>query len=141
MLFENNDFGMISFVDFPGTDFDKQLYSVDEGFTKGNMFVNEYKPYKNYKVKQIKATNKKDEKLYTIMALGFAITDLNLYLDLHPDDTENVKKFKSYVKQKETLEEEFVKEYGPLKLEQVSGNTFNWVSDFPWERMGGSMYV
>lgn len=141
MLFENNDFGIISFTDFNMNNYEKKLYSIDEGFNKGNMFPNEYKPYKNYKIKEAKATTKKEQQLYKIMALSFAITDLNLYLDLHPEDTENIKKFKSLVKQKETLEDEYVKLYGPLKLEQVNGNTFNWVSDFPWERTGGSMYV
>ena len=141
MLFDNNDFGLISFMEMPGNNFNQKISSVDDGFLKGNMFPDEYKPYKNYKVKPVKATNKKDQQLYKIMALGFAITDLNLYLDLHPEDTENVKKFRSWVKQKEALEDEFVKEYGPLKLEQVNKNTFNWVSDFPWERTGGSMYV
>lgn len=140
MLFDNNDFGLISFMELPGNDFNT-ISSVDDGFLKGNMFPDEYKPYKNYKVKPIKTTNKKEQQLYKIMALGFAITDLNLYLDLHPEDSENFKKFKSFVKQKEALEEEYVKEYGPLKLEQANGNTFNWVSDFPWKKTGGSMYV
>ena len=141
MLFDNNDYGLISLLGLPDNDSNQQLYPIEEGFMKGNMFPDEYKPYKNYKVKQIKPTNKKEEKLYKIMSLGFAITDLNLYLDLHPDNQEKLQKFKSLVKQKETLEEEYIKEYGPLKLEQVNGNTFNWVSDFPWERLGGSMYV
>lgn len=141
MLFDNNDYGLISLLGLPDNDYNQQLYPIEEGFMKGNMFPNEYKPYKNYKVKQIKPTNKKEEKLYKIMSLGFAITDLNLYLDLHPDNEEKLQKFKSLVKQKESLEEEYIKEYGPLKLEQVNGNTFNWVSDFPWERLGGSMYV
>lgn len=141
MLFDNNDYGLISLLGLPDNDYNQQLYPIEEGFMKGNMFPNEYKPYKNYKVNQIKPTNKKEEKLYKIMSLGFAITDLNLYLDLHPDNEEKLQKFKSLVKQKESLEEEYIKEYGPLKLEQVNGNTFNWVSDFPWERLGGSMYV
>lgn len=141
MLFNENDLGFISFIGMPETEYNNNLYSVDEGFTKGNMFSNEYKPYKNYKVKQIKPTNKKEEKLYKIMSLSFAITDLNLFLDLHPDNQEKYQKFKSLVKQKEILEEEYIKEYGPLKINQVNGNTFNWVSDFPWERLGGSKYV
>lgn len=141
MLFDNNDYGLVSLLGFPDNDYNQQLYPIEEGFMKGNMFPNEYKPYKNYKVKQIKPSNKKEEKLYKIMSLGFAITDLNLYLDLHPDNEEKLQKFKSLVKQKESLEEEYIKEFGPLKLEQVNGNNFNWVSDFPWERLGGSMYV
>ena len=34
---------------FPGLDFSKKYEEKDEGFLKGNMFPNEYKPYKNYK--------------------------------------------------------------------------------------------
>ena len=141
MLFDNNDFGLISFIGMSDNNQEQPIYSIDEGFMKGNMFPNEYKPYKNFKARPIKTNNKKDEKLYKIMSLGFAITDLNLYLDLYPNDQEKLQKFKSLVKQKENLEEEFIKEYGPLKLEQVNGNNFNWVSDFPWEKSGGSMYV
>ena len=141
MLFNDSDLGLISFIGISDNDYNDQLYSIDEGFMKGNMFENEYKPYKNFKVKQIKANNQKEEKLYKIMALNFAINDLNLYLDLHPDNQEKLQTFKSLIKQKETLEEEYTKEYGPLKLEQVSGKNFNWVSSFPWEKTGGSMYV
>ncbi len=141
MLFNDSDLGLISFIGISDNDYNDQLYSIDEGFMKGNMFENEYKPYKNFKVKQIKANNQKEEKLYKIMALNFAINDLNLYLDLHPDNQEKLQTFKSLIKQKETLEEEYAKEYGPLKLEQVSGKNFNWVSSFPWEKTGGSMYV
>ena len=45
MLFENNDFGLISFMNIPGNDFDSKILPVEDGFIKGNMFANEYKPY------------------------------------------------------------------------------------------------
>ena len=140
MLFENNNYDFISFVGIDKKN-EKNIFSLDEGFSKGNMFPNEYKPYKNYKPGQLKANNPKDEKLYKIMALNFAINDLNLYLDLHPNKEDEFQKFKHLLKERKILEDEFVKEYGPLKLDQVNGNTFNWVSKFPWEKDGGSMYV
>lgn len=141
MLFENNNYDVISFMEIPGSNFNRKITTVEEGFLKGNMFNDEYLPYKNYKYKVLKPTSNKEAKLYNIIALCFAINDLNLFLDLHPEDQENLQLFKSFVKQKEKLEDKYVKEFGPLKLEQVEGKSFNWVSSFPWEKMGGSMYV
>lgn len=140
MLFDNNDFGLMSYMSMPKQN-KKGLYSVEEGFMKGNMFKDEYKPYKNYKVRELIATNEKDKKLYKIMAICFAIDDLNLFLDLNPNDPEKLNMFKTLVKEKENLEKEYASVYGPLTLSQVSGNTFNWVSDFPWEKKGDGMYV
>lgn len=141
MLFDFDNYDIYSFEKIPGSDFNRKITTVTEGFLKGNMFNDEYIPYKNYKYKELKPNSDKEEKLYNIMALDFAINDLNLFLDLHPDDQENLKNYKSFVKQKEQLESEYAKEYEPLKLEQVEGKSFNWVSSFPWEKTGGSKYV
>ena len=51
MLFDGNDFNVISFMEIPGSDFNRKITTVKEGFMRGNMFNNEYIPYKNYKVK------------------------------------------------------------------------------------------
>ena len=46
-------------------DRNKKLYTPDEGFNKGNMFVNEYSKYKDY-VYKLKVSNDKDRLLYEI---------------------------------------------------------------------------
>lgn len=63
MLFDGNDFNVISFMEIPGSDFNRKITTVKEGFMRGNMFNNEYIPYKNYKVKELVATNDKEEQL------------------------------------------------------------------------------
>lgn len=141
MLFDGNDFNVISFMEIPGSDFNRKITTVKEGFMRGNMFNNEYKPYKNYKVKELVATNDKEEQLFRIMALSFAINDLNLLLDLNPNDRENFNTFKSLIKEKNALEQKYIEKYGPLTLEETTKNSFDWVSAFPWENEGGSKYV
>lgn len=141
MLFDGNDFNVISFMEIPGSDFNRKITTVKEGFMRGNMFNNEYKPYKNYKVKELVATNDKEEQLFRIMALSFAINDLNLLLDLNPNDRENFNTFKSLIKEKNDLEQKYIEKYGPLTLEETTKNSFDWVSTFPWENEGGSKYV
>ena len=99
MLFDDN-FGFITYDLYGGnldTDKSTKLVSVDEGFLRGNMFADLYKPYKNYTYKKINPKNRKEELLLEIMELSFAINDLNLYLDLHPDDTRLLEKFNAYV--------------------------------------------
>lgn len=141
MLFDGDDFNVISFMEIPGSDFNRKITTVKEGFMRGNMFNNEYKPYKNYKVKELVATNDKEEQLFRIMALSFAINDLNLLLDLNPNDRENFNTFKSLIKEKNDLEQKYIEKYGPLTLEETTKNSFDWVSTFPWENEGGSKYV
>ena len=76
------------------------------------------------------------------MALSFAINDLNLYLDLHPDNKEVLDLFKKFVREEKELSSEYVKKYGPLEVTEIMGNKFNWIdSPWPWENRGGSMYV
>ncbi|MDE5539322.1 MAG: spore coat protein CotJB [Bacilli bacterium] len=76
------------------------------------------------------------------MAYSFAINDLNLYLDLHPDDKEMFETFKKYVKEKEKLCKEYEKNYGPLEITDTTGSKYNWIdSPWPWDNIGGSMYV
>ncbi len=64
MLFDDN-FGFITYDLYSGLvkgEDNPKLVSVDEGFLRGNMFADEYKPYKNYKVKKI--VPKTQEKSY-----------------------------------------------------------------------------
>ena len=56
------------------------------GFVRGNLFENLYEPYKNYKVKDLNPTNEKDAMLLQLMQYNFALVELNLYLDVNPDD-------------------------------------------------------
>lgn len=117
--------------------------SLDEGYARGNMFTALYKPYKNYTYQLLMPKSKKEEALYNIMALDFAINDLNLHLDLYPTDTEMLKKYRSYVEKLLKKEMEYVQNYGPLEVTEVNSlEKFNWIDNpWPWEDMGGNKYV
>ncbi len=110
------------------------LFDPYEGYLKGNAFKDEYKPYKNYKVAKINIASEKDELLAKIGEDSFMMHDLNLYLDVNPNDTEALNKFIMY---RNKLNDEIMKyerKYGPLgiKSEESNNNNFNWVSNWPW---------
>ena len=73
--------------------------------------------------------------LHTIMEYDFAIYDLVLYLDTHPNDTDSIKMYMDLKKQCKQLTDEYVCLCGPLNNKQVTDeNYFNWVSTpWPWE--------
>ena len=87
MLFEDNMFDVNLSLFMPDVDFsrDNKILEPMEGFLRGNMFKDEYVPYKNLTYFKLNPSSEKEKILYKVMALSFAINDLNLYLDLHPD--------------------------------------------------------
>lgn len=144
MLFEDNDFDVNMAFFIPDVDFNRtgNVLSPMEGFLRGNMFKDEYEPYKNLTYFKLNPSNDKERLLYQVMAYSFAINDLNLYLDLHPDNKGMLDLFKKYVKEEKELCNEYVNKYGPLEVNEVKGQKFDWInSPWPWETRGGSMYV
>ena len=93
MLFDNNDNTMdYSIYNLMGlnNNFNNNLVPSNEGFLKGNMFKDEYIPYKNLTYVNINPKSDKESKLLNVMQYSFAINDLNLYLDIHPEDKEMI---------------------------------------------------
>lgn len=60
MLFENIIFDLKP---------DNNLYSPKEGFVKGNMFKNEYAPYKNYTPCELNANDESSVQRYSVMEM------------------------------------------------------------------------
>lgn len=118
----------------------KDVVSPMEGLKRGNLFSDEYVPYKNNTYFNILGTDDRSVLMLEIMSYCFAINDLNLYLDLHSDDKEMYKLFKMYVKKEMDLEEEYVKRYGSLCVND-SKDGFDWIKNpWPWDK-GGIKYV
>ena len=148
MLFDGNDYDVnLTFFEIPGSNFndiprETELYSLKEGFMRGNMFRGIYEPYKNLTYLPLRPKNEREKKLYDIIALSFAINDLNLYLDLYPNDKECTKIFKQYVNEHKKLKKEFLATYGPLTVNQIEDLKYEWEENpWPWDNEGGSMYV
>ena len=149
MLFDDNnfDYNFFNLANFNLTDpiltmNDDKLVSSKEGFLRGNMFKNEYKPYKSLTYVDIRPQSDREAKLFNVMQFSFAINDLNLYLDLHPDDTRVVRLFEELVKEEKQAKKEYMEKYGPLTVTKVKGDKFDWIeSPWPWDDLGGNMYV
>lgn len=144
MLFDDN-LGFFGIAIPKEVNFDKgnDLVGVEKGFSRGNMFSNLFDNYKDYKVKSPVATNMRESELLDIMALSFALNDLNLYLDLHPMDEVMLRKFSELVDISCRKEMDYVKKYGPILVDDdVSGDKFLWVDNpWPWDDWRNSKYV
>ncbi len=132
---QNKDYDFA--VDIINANFDRpKLYDATEGLEKGNMFPELYDPYKNYVPGKLKCPNERAKKLVEIQKLDFAIDDLNLYLDMYPDDMYAYKTFKKYVMECKTKKKEFTDVYGPLCLDELT-EEYEWSKGvWPWEEGG-----
>lgn len=114
----------------------QNLFTPYEGFIRGNLFPALYDSYKGITPYQIKPMNEQAEMLTTIDSLGFATIDLNLYLDVNPDDKNAIDLFNQYRRQKEDLMKKYQEKYGPLVLTSDALNNYPWMWDnrpWPWE--------
>ena len=110
-----------------------KLFDKKEALRKGNTFKNLYDQYKNYTPREIKSSTKEEEMLNKIRCLAFSINDLNLYLDLNPDDSVIYEIFKENMMKLKKIEKEYSEIYGSLKLEDLTPS-YGWLkSNFPWE--------
>ena len=112
------------------------LTNPKEGFLRGNLFNNLYDPYKDYKYGMLNPTNKKEELLFNILMHKFALIELNLYLDTHPNNQEMIKLYNNYLMEEKKLCKEYERNYGPLTVdsENLDTNSWNWIkSPWPWE--------
>lgn len=114
-----------------------KIDTLEEGFYKGNMFVNTYDKYKNHLYKVV-VSGEKDKLLLIIQMHIFALNDLNLYLDLNPNDKTLIEKFNEYNSNLTKAKYEYEKKYGPLCFNSIKyENKFNWIDKpWPWEKGG-----
>ena len=72
--------------------------------------------------------------LCEIRSLSFAINDLALYLDTHPEDQSAIRMHSEYSEKQINLTAEYQRLYGPLTINFTS-NSWDWIDEpWPWER-------
>ena len=109
------------------------LFDINTGLELGNMFKNMYKCYKNYEPREIKPKNEKDMLFLNILKLSFAINDLNLYLDIHPEDERMYELFKKFCVMYQECLNEYESKYQVLELFHDIYGKYTWYKGFPWE--------
>ena len=115
--------------------FYNNIYSYQDGYLNGNLWNNLYQPYKNFKRIDFVPRTEQGKQLLELSAVSFAAHELNLYLDLHPEDQSMFLLFLDYQKKANRLMEEYEEKYGPLCTNSNQMNqSFDWVhKNWPWE--------
>ena len=106
------------------------------GLVRGNMFNELYQGYKNYRPRELRASNDKEKLMLDIMMYSNAIQDLNLYLDLHPEDRDVINLRGRYLDMYKNSVNKYESRYGALTLKSDATKKTPWDWDknnFPWE--------
>ena len=74
------------------------------------------------------------EMLMQIQEYDFAINELSLYLDTHPNDRNAIYLHKDYCRIAKDLKNQYQRMYGPLTI-YYPCNKWRWIDEpWPWER-------
>ena len=114
----------------------RNTFDSYNGFIRGNMFPELYNTYKLSNPYEITPMNELAELLTYIDALSFAMIDLNLYLDVNPNDREALELFNKYRIQNQEYKKQYESKYGPFLLSSDALNSYPWAwnnSPWPWE--------
>ena len=112
------------------------LFNVTDAYNNGNLYSNLYSQYKNYKPTILKANNEKEQLLLELSRVAFAAHELNLYLDLYPNDESMLALFNDYRQEANSILEQYEGKYGPLNVssDNMEKSPFAWEnSSWPWE--------
>lgn len=104
------------------------MYNPEEGFIRGNMFPQLFDPYKKQQLRKPNAKNEKERLMLNIQMLDFAMKDINLYLDVNPNDSCMIRKFNYYLERKNMLVDEYQTKYGPIVLSMSNSS----LEKTPW---------
>lgn len=79
----------------------------------------------------------REQLLNTINEVSFAVDDMKLYLDTHPEDEKALAFFKEKVRIRNEVLKKYAAEYGPLTIDtgdDTCSRQWDWVMQpWPWE--------
>ena len=117
--------------------YNNQILEPYEGLIRGNLFANLYDPYKNYKIQKLNPKTESSALKNQWQQYNFALTDLSLYLDLHPNDQNALALYNQYNQIQKQIEEKYNSMYPPLSQDSIyitKNNNWNWLTAaWPWE--------
>ena len=74
-----------------------------------------------------------------INQISFAVDDVKLFLDTHPENQKALDYFQKYKEKRIEALKEYAEVYGPLTVDTVSENSdcWKWINDqWPWQEGG-----
>ena len=110
-----------------------ELVSPSEAFNRGNLFDNYFWPYKY--VSNVKSENERQSLMLELQKYAFSAHELNLYLDLYPNDMQAIGLYNQYTEMANNLTNEYETKYGAIALNSNENYPWMWVnSPWPWEK-------
>mgnify|MGYP003305169961 CR=1 FL=1 len=105
-------------------------YVAIDGFSKGNMDSTLYSQFENYVPRTL---NENDPEIL-LMTYQFALIDLQLYLDVHPDDVVTKELFDKYLAEYNKVKKDFESNKYPVTLDSMAntGKTWKWLKNWPF---------
>lgn len=84
-----------------------------------------------------KIPDEREQMMQSIYENGFVMTDLMLYLDMHPEDMDAQDLLKTTLHERNALKKEFAEKYYPLLADcmaEDAGMSYSWTEGpVPWE--------
>lgn len=108
-----------------------KTYQADTGLIRGTMYPGLDLPFMGM-------TNQKEKSktaLHRLQAMNFAISELGLYLDTHPNDADAITLFNQYVEQYADALQQYERIYGATtQMGSALTGEYEWLQDpWPWD--------
>lgn len=105
-----------------------EMHELPLGFIRGTIYAGLDLPF----LHSVNHYPKKQTCKTRLQQFKFAMQEIGLYLDTHPDDYEALEQFKIYEELCRKVEHQYKHEFGPLRRDSFNyGKKFCW-SDEPW---------
>lgn len=112
-----------------------RLFNPEEAIMLGNLFKDLYMSYNGFSNYFLQPQNRRQQALLEVQMYGFVAHEINLYLDMHPNNQRMVQLYNEYSQKAKEATRTFEKEFGPLSVQESSDKIpFDWVQGpWPWE--------
>ena len=103
-------------------------YDAGQALARGTLFPGLDLPFMN----MVNTGDAAGTPLGELMALGFVVDEMRLYMDTHPNDAEAFASLKDMIAMAREAHKRYVKKYGPVSFDDVAlSDTYTWI-DNPW---------
>ena len=125
----------MAFPYIPMQDNSSERYDQEQALAAGTLFPGLNLPFFRAVKSKMNCPN---NALCELMALGFTITELGMYLDTHANDKEALALYVEYVNLAKEGRKRYEAAYGPLQQTGVTAEAYTWINGpWPWEAAEG----
>ncbi len=104
-----------------------KLFDPQEAIMLGNLFKDLYMTYNGFSNYCLQPHNRRQQALLEVQMYGFVAHEINLYLDMHPNNQRMVELYTEYAKKAKEATAAYEKEFGPLSVQDTPNKTpFEW---------------